>query len=99
MHPLRVINLAWQHNAGKEGVRIGIRSRNRPGLLRDITQVLDQSGVALVGTKAQLDGAAAVALAEVDVQLDCETVSLTRLALVLGRLLLVPDVLRVTRLD
>jgi len=91
--------LAWQHNAGKEGVRVGVRGRNRPGLLRDITQVVGQSGVELVGTKAQLDGDAAVALAEVDVQLDCETVSLTRLALVLGRLLLVPDVLRVTRLD
>lgn len=98
-HPLRVINLAWEHNAGREGVRIGVRGRNRGGLLRDITQVLGQSGVELVGTKAQLDGDAAVALAEVDVQLDCETVSLTRLALVLGRLLLVPDVLRVTRLD
>ena len=98
-HPLRVIALSWERNAGKEGVRIGVRGRNRQGLLRDITQVLGQAGVGLVGTKAKLDGEAAVAVAEVDVQLDCETVSLTRLALVLGRLLLVPDVLGVTRLD
>lgn len=97
-HPLRVINLAWERNAGREGVRIGLRGRNRPGLLRDITQVLGQTGVELVGTKAKLDGDSAVALAEVDVHLDCETVSLPRLAMVLGRLLLVPDVLRVTRL-
>ncbi len=98
-HPLRVIALNWERNAGKEGVRIGIRGRNRQGLLRDITQVLGQAGVGLIGTKAKLDGESAAALAEVDVQLDCETVSLTRLALVLGKLLLVPDVLRVTRLD
>ena len=99
VHPLRVISLTWQHNAGQEGVRIALRGRNRDGLLRDITQVLNLTGVSLVGTQAKLDGEAAVALAEVDVLLDCETMSLPRLALLLGRLLLVPDVLRAQRLE
>ena len=55
--------------------------------------------MSLVGTQAKLDGGSAAALAEVDVVLDCETVSLPRLAQVLGRLLLVPDVLRAVRLE
>ena len=98
-HPLRVINLDWQKNAGREGVRIAVRGRNRHGLLKDITEVVEAAGVSLVGTQAKLDGGSAAALAEVDVVLDCETVSLPRLAQVLGRLLLVPDVLRAVRLE
>ena len=98
-HPLRVIALDWQKHAGREGVRIAVRGRNRDGLLRDITAVVNQAGVSLVGTQAKLDGNAAVAMAEVDVLLDCETVSLPRLAQVLGQLLLVPDVLRAVRVE
>ena len=80
-------------------MRIAVRGRNRDGLLRDITAVVGAAGVSLVRTQAQLDSGSAAALAEVDVLLECDTVSLKRLALVLGRLLLVPDVLRVARVE
>jgi len=98
-HPLRVVRLGWQKHAGREGVRIAIRGRNRDGLLRDITQVVTHSGVSLVGTQAQLDGTSAAAMAELDVLLDCETLSLPRLFEILGRLLLIPDVLGAVRLE
>ena len=97
--PLRIVPLDWQKNAGREGVQIAVRGRNRDGLLRDITAVVNQAGVSLVGTRAKLDGASAVAMAEVDVILECETVSLARLLIVLGQLLLVPDVLRASRFE
>lgn len=98
-HPLRVIALDWQKKAGREGVRIAVRGRNRDGLLLDITTVVKEAGVSLSATQAKRDRNSTVALAEVDVLLECETVSLSRLSLVLGRLLLVPDVLRVARLE
>lgn len=98
-HPLRVISLNWQKNAGREGVRIEVRGRNRDGLLLDIAGVVRETGVSLRATQAKLDSRSSAALAEVDVLLECETVSLPRLALVLGRLLLIPDVLRVARLE
>ncbi len=98
-HPLRVIALDWRKNAGREGVRIAVRGRNRNGLLSDITAVVGDAGLSLVGTQAKLDGASVAAMVEVDVLLECETVSLARLSLVLGRLRLVPDVLRACRLD
>ena len=98
-HPLRVVRLSWQKHAGREGVRISVRGRNRHGLLRDIVQIMNHSGVSLVGTQAQLDGASAAAMAEVDVLLDCETLSLPRLLETLGRILLIPDVLRAERLE
>ena len=52
-----------------------------------------------MGTQAQIDGDSAAAMAEVDVLLDCETLSLSRLLETLGRLLLVPDVLRAARVE
>ena len=98
-HPLRVVRLDWRKHAGREGVRIAVRGRNRDGLLRDIVETMNYAGVSLVGTQAQLDGASAAAMAEVDVLLDCETLSLPRLLETLGRLLLIPDVFRAMRIE
>jgi len=98
-HPLRVVRLGWLTHAGREGVRIGVRGRNRHGLLRDVVEVMNHCGIALVGTQANLDGASAAAMTEVDVLLECETLSLPRLLQTLGRLLLVPDVLSAVRIE
>lgn len=98
-HPLRVVGLDWRKHGKPDGVRIAVRGRNRDGLLRDIIVVINQSGVDLVATQSKLDGASSAAMAEVDVLLECETLSLPRLLEVLGRLVLVPDVLRAVRFD
>ena len=54
-HPLRVVRLSWQKHAGREGVRISVRGRNRHGLLRDIVQIMNHSGCLLYTSPSPRD--------------------------------------------
>jgi len=96
--PERVLEVSW---GGKPKqvypVRIGIDSYDRGGLLKDISTILDKSGLNVLAMSSRSDeGSRGVS---VRMEITVEVMSYDELSAVLSRLRQIPNVIDVQRLD